>query len=420
MTQSIKLVCCVPVYFSALCIAPMTGCDIDDHPCKTENHCMREDGDLTCEEGYNWEDPSDSENYNCVEIEEIPQPPEPVLGFGGSVPDDATLVTIIDVSLSNPGDLEFNPEAPNELWITSQDDDGLIVVTDPGDEDWEGYKTTSWNQHFLHEAIGISFGDSQTFATCQESRNEEDPLGYDFMGPTLWPSDIEAFRIEITGADNVHLDMLHDTPLCVGVAADTRNAFYVFNGLEGVIDWYDFKEPHEPGGTDHSDGTKRRYVDLDLERIPGVHSGLALDHDTGWLYIADSGNGRIAVLETDTGTGNGYLFGDPMELPMQKIEGATFWDLIPRNADYFEVPSGLLLHGGLIYVSDYATGYLHAFSMDGAPVNQLDTGLGPNTLGGITVGPDERLYLVDRQGDRVFRLDPHGPETEEGSEDDSE
>jgi hypothetical protein len=38
----------------------------DDHPCKEENHCVREDGQTLCEDGYQWEDPDDGDNYNCV------------------------------------------------------------------------------------------------------------------------------------------------------------------------------------------------------------------------------------------------------------------------------------------------------------------------------------------------------------------
>src|SRR5690606_10406058 len=40
----------------------------DEHPCKAENHCLREDGESVCESGYQWEDPDDEDNYNCVLI----------------------------------------------------------------------------------------------------------------------------------------------------------------------------------------------------------------------------------------------------------------------------------------------------------------------------------------------------------------
>jgi hypothetical protein len=59
-----------------------------------------------------------------------------------------------------------------------------------------------------------------------------------------------------------------------------------------------------------------------------------------------------------------------------------------------------------MYVSDNANGLLTGSDMEGKRVNLLDTGLGEGTLAGITVGPDQRLYLVDRIGNRGLRIDP--------------
>jgi DNA-binding beta-propeller fold protein YncE len=335
---------------------------------------------------------------------------EPLLGFGGSVPAGAALFTILDKALKSPGDLAFNPDAPDELWVTSQDDDALVVITHPGEDDWSGYKTKALGQHFLHEVIAISFGDTQTFGTCGESRNEEDAESFNFMGPVLWPTDIDKFPAEGKTCDGVHLDMLHDTPLCMGIAAETANAFYVFNGLDGVIDWYDFLVPHEPGGDDHSDGIKRRYQGIGLKRAVGVPSNLVLDKESGWLYIADSGNGRVIRLDTASGNEQGTIPHYEDEQPLVVIQGAVVEDVTPTGASDLLMPSGLALFDGLLYVSDHATGILYAVTLTGEPVTQLDTGLGPGTLAGITVGPDERLYLVDRAGGRVLRVDaPESP-----------
>ena len=47
---------------------PGTGQDTQEHPCKTENHCIYNNAtnESECEEGYAWEDVNDSSNYNCV------------------------------------------------------------------------------------------------------------------------------------------------------------------------------------------------------------------------------------------------------------------------------------------------------------------------------------------------------------------
>ncbi len=44
------------------------GPEEDDDLCRSENHCLRVDGEVICEDGYEWEDASDPENYNCVEV----------------------------------------------------------------------------------------------------------------------------------------------------------------------------------------------------------------------------------------------------------------------------------------------------------------------------------------------------------------
>lgn len=69
-------------------------------------------------------------------------------------------------------------------------------------------------------------------------------------------------------------------------------------------------------------------------------------------------------------------------------------------------PSGLEIKRDYLYVSDYATGRISAFSFDGKLVNSVDTGLGEGALSGMSFGPDGRLYLVDMRGDRVVRIDP--------------
>jgi hypothetical protein len=39
-----------------------------EHPCKEENHCIRADGKSGCEDGFEWENPEDGDNYNCVPV----------------------------------------------------------------------------------------------------------------------------------------------------------------------------------------------------------------------------------------------------------------------------------------------------------------------------------------------------------------
>ena len=64
------------------------------------------------------------------------------------------------------------------------------------------------------------------------------------------------------------------------------------------------------------------------------------------------------------------------------------------------------MYGGLLYVTDNASGWIHAFTLAGERVNYLDTGRGAGALAGIAFGPDGKLYLVDMLTDEIVRIDP--------------
>ena len=88
----------------------------------------------------------------------------------------------------------------------------------------------------------------------------------------------------------------------MGIEWDKGNAFWVYDGHNGHICWYDFQLDHGPGNSNHDDGLVHRYREVPLKRLDGVSSHLVLDHESGWLYIVDSGNGRILKMNTKTGS----------------------------------------------------------------------------------------------------------------------
>ena len=123
------------------------------------------------------------------------------------------------------------------------------------------------------------------------------------------------------------------------------------------------------------------------------------------LYIADTGAARIVKLDTTSGTS-----GPPFQPVYEELadwglmNNAVFSEVVPGGT--LNQPSGLLLHDGLIFVSDHATSKLYAYDMTGALVNQLDTGLPAGSLAGIAVGRDDKIYLSDMLTGAVYRLDP--------------
>ena len=121
--------------------------------------------------------------------------------------------------------------------------------------------------HFMRRPTSIAFGTNGNLATCGEARTanyEDQPSNYN--GPTLWSSDPAIFGVPPKpGQNGTHLDMLHETPFCMGIAHERDNVYWTFNGELGALDRYDFNEPHQIGGEDHADGELFRYV----ERVSG-------------------------------------------------------------------------------------------------------------------------------------------------------
>lgn len=321
--------------------------------------------------------------------------------------------------------LAFNPGVEDELWAvlrqfpvddpcTSTDTTGCsaligevaIISAASSEEPSTQVKRDDNAWHFMRRPTSIAFGDNGNLATCSEARtgNFEDEAA-DFNGPTLWSSDPAIFGVEPEpGQNGRHIDMLHSTPFCMGIAHEAGNAYWAFNGNVGALDRYDFHEPHEIGGEDHSDGELHRYVEGELLRVPEVPSHLVLDRETALLYVADTGHGRIARLDITSGFPIGEATPNYDRLHVhEQMGGATLVDVVPPGT--VERPSGITLHRGVLLVTDNATSTVHAFDRNGAPLRSLQTGLPAGSLAGIAVGPDGKVYLTDLLTGAVYRLD---------------
>jgi len=158
--------------------------------------------------------------------------------------------------LSAPTDLAFAPDG--RLWVVNRATNGVVIYTSPGEAMQSAEaRIDRYAEHFMMKPSGLAFGDDNRFATCQESRDEwnDEPLPKpdDFMGPTLWSSDVNVFAkvgqlypLLPGEKEGSHLDMLHESPLCMGIAhsAGQGNAFWVFDGLNGDLVMYDFAKDH--------------------------------------------------------------------------------------------------------------------------------------------------------------------------------
>ena len=135
------------------------------------------------------------------------------------------------------------------------------------------------------------------------------------MGPTLWPSSLAHYAVENQNNGNgllgSHIDMNHESPDGMGIAHDSGNAYWYFDGYYGELVYYDFQLDHDTGQDYHSDAIIHRYSEIELTRAGGIPGHMILDKQTGILYIADTGTNRILWVNTDDTSTNVQNILDP-------------------------------------------------------------------------------------------------------------
>jgi hypothetical protein len=326
-----------------------------------------------------------------------------------------TVATVLQgAQLHTPRDLAFNPRQAGELWIVNAATNSVTIVHGATELDKMRVeeRRDRNHAHFMPTPTSLAFGADQTndaavnpalavgtFATCHESRNG----GNDFMGPVLWSSDLSVFAVR-NGMLGSHLDMLHQSPECMGIAWEgSGNVYWTFDGLSSSISRYDFQKDHGVGNDNHDDGLIWRYVAGQVKAVPKVPSHLSFRPEDQMVYVADTGNSRVVKLAATSGSKAGAIDPKQDEAESWQMSGALLTEVVPRGT--LSLPSGLEIQDEHLYVSDNATGLIHKFRLDGRPVAAIQTDAQPGGLAGMTFGPDRRLYFVDQVGNRVLRVD---------------
>jgi DNA-binding beta-propeller fold protein YncE len=171
---------------------------------------------------------------------------------------------------------------------------------------------------------------------------------------------------------------------------------------------------HGPAGEDHSDGFIRRLAEGQVARVPDVPSHMEF-HPTlrNLLFIADTGNNRIGLLDTLIGVEGAAITPNYDGANQRYFDNAVITTFIDGAAHGMIHPSGLAIHDGVIYVSDAATGTLYGFDLDdGALIDFLPTGMLPGSLCGITVDTSGGLWLADAINNRIYAIEPLPPRAE--------
>lgn len=358
------------------------------------------------------------------------------LGLG-----DGTLDSVVLTELFRPGSrvplsataLAFNAAIPGELWVTLRQFPTGEKCVDPMEVDVDEAANNracaalpgvaavisdapgnasgvikedgnSW--HFMRRPVAIAWGENDLFGSCGESYTDNyEHIDVPYAGPVLWSSDPTIFGVEPLPSQNgTHLDMLHETPLCMGIAHETGNAYWTFNGDAGSLDRYDFHAPHQIGGEDHADGEVFRFARGEVLRVPEVPSHLAWDKARSLLYVVDTGHQRLLSVDPSTATRGGAIMTYEELHDSGEMLGASVSELVPPGL--FDAPSGLALANEILYVTDNAKSLIYAFDTEGQLLLSLDTGLPAGTLAGIAIGPDQKVYFTDMLTGAVMRIDP--------------
>lgn len=275
---------------------------------------------------------------------------------------------VLTSSLSEPTDLEWNPYVEDELWIMNRGGSSATIISNASSQqprvqqraDPEGAL------HFMPKPTAFAFGQRETtlkdaqgkmvegtFATCPGSARE-------YMGPSLWTSDLRIFAITkrsreapFNGADTggegpgSHLDMLHRTPNCTGIAWEgAGNVYWTYSGSYAMFIKYDFASDHGVGNTDHSDGSVWRYAVTGLRYLPGVPSHLVFHPPSKLIFMADSGNGRIVTFRPESATDSTPMSAsqnvDRLKVAMD-LSGGELKELV-SSAYGLKKPSGVEIH----------------------------------------------------------------------------
>jgi len=325
--------------------------------------------------------------------------------------------------LFKPRDLDFHtlPNRTNELWVINENSASFdlnfggstVTYYNAGlDNQWADYRKDSYSGHFMHTASAVSFSDNGGFANTLDVQDANgNPNGY-FSGCTLWDSDTSVYaRINQNGPLlGSHWDMVHQSPFSVGIAAETENIYWLFDGYHSTVAKYNFQEPHpdhEHGGEDHSDGVVYRYDEIEIERVNGLSSHMVLDNENGHLYICDTGNQRIIKMNTNTGSINYSLtpYGENIEGYYSMI-GAQYETIIDSG---LVLPTGIDIFENYLLVSDYSNGDIVFYDLEQLGINQelkrLKTDR-ENDLMSIKVGPDGTIWYVGTNTNELVQIVP--------------
>jgi Secretion system C-terminal sorting domain len=319
------------------------------------------------------------------------------------------LVADASDQLYRPSDLDFHTIlSNNELWVTNRSDiisqGSTVTFYNAGTPSQVAlYRQDAGADHFMILPSALAFSDNTNFATSAAILDAHMGSGR-FAGPALWSSDSLVYCQPGPGPLGSHLDMLHQSPFSMGIAAEHENAFWVYDGYNQAITWYDFQQDHGPGYDDHTDGLIRRYTDITLNRInDSIPNHLVLD-DAGILYVVDNGNARVIKMDTHTGSVTGSFTPYQEYVTEHSIVTGTTWNNFISTG--LIQPCGIDVIGDRLIVSDFFNGDIIIYNTTNATGTELGRiQTGSPGIAGVKIGPDGRIWYVNQLEHKVYKID---------------
>jgi hypothetical protein len=288
--------------------------------------------------------------------------------------------------IDKPQDLDFHPTRQNEVWIVNKGTEESGSTTN------FIHKKDGNAWHFMSLTSALAFSENGNWASTPNVLDANHDGGR-YTGPSLWSSDMSIYA-EPSGGNGSHLDMVHQSPLSMGIAAEKQNIFWVFDGYYNNIIRYDFVDDHGPGNDYHSDAKLRRYTEVKVKRDPNVPSHLVLDKEKKWLYIVDGGNKRILRLDINSG----YVAAN---LPPVDEDLAEYSRMAGANWEVFydsglQKPCGIDIVDNRLFISDYETGAIICIDVNSKKqMARINTGSPGIT--GIKVYKNRLWYVNETQ-----------------------
>ena len=337
-------------------------------------------------------------------------------------------------SLGMPRAISFNPALPEALYVADSASGSLAVLNTTTTPPSATFLKDRAEYHYMASISAFSFDPLGQFATCQESLNDYEGTmvpNY-FMGPSLYDS--VAARVPYVNSKGepcaagdtcflIHIDMLHESPLCMGIAHDAgapsrtgdptlgkefRNVYWSFDGVNSQLVRSDFESDHGPGSMDHHFAEVRRYRGVKLSRRAGVPSHLVVDGDARELFVADTGADRVLRVKVDSGryvksARESYpIYSSPDPLFNYTIWEDLVWDVFAS----VPAPSGLALSADALYVSSWSQTTVYTFARASGKMMSLSPVVGAVGLSGLALSPETGRLWFAASGGQVGQLVP--------------